>query len=171
MVPSETRLSDFHKIIQTTMGWTNTHLHQFIKNQTFYSAKMADDDFSDESNNVDYKKIKIADLLKMEKDKIIYVYDFGDNWEHNIILEKILPIDEKTEYPVCLAGKMNCPPEDCGGAWGYTDMLEILKQPNHEEYESYIEWLGTEFDPKYFNKDEQNELLRTENFGCLEILD
>jgi len=171
LVPSAASLSDFHKIIQTTMGWTNSHWHQFIKDQTFYTVKMQDDDFWDESNNVDYKKIKIADLLKKEKEKIIYEYDYGDGWEHVVILEKILPIDEKMKYPVCLAGKMNCPPEDCGGAWGYADMLEILKQPDHEEYESYIEWLGIEFDPQYFDKNEKNELLREENFGCLEILD
>ena len=160
LVPSDLLLSDFHRIIQTTMGWTNSHLHQFIKNRTFYTVRLQDDDFWDEHDSVDYKKMKISDLLKKEKEKIIYEYDFGDGWEHDILLEKILPIDEKIKYPICLTGKMNCPPEDCGGVWGYSDMLEILKQPNHDEYESYIEWLGDKFDPAYFNKDEVNELLR-----------
>lgn len=160
LVPSDLLLSDFHKIIQTTMGWTNSHLHQFIKNRTFYSIKHADDDMWDD-NNVDYrkKKVRISDLIKAEKDKIIYEYDFGDGWEHDIILEKILPFDNKIKYPICLAGKMNCPPEDCGGIWGYYDMLEILKQPDHEEYENLIEWLGDKFDPEYFNKDKVNDLL------------
>jgi len=75
------------------------------------------------------KKIKISDLLTKKKEKIIYEYDFGDGWEHDVIVEKILPVDEKFKYPICLEGKMNCPPEDCGGIWGYSDMLEILKQP------------------------------------------
>ena len=160
LIPSDLLLSDFHMIIQTTMGWTNSHLHQFIKNRTFYTVRMHDDDLWDEMDNVDYKKMKISDLLEKEKEKIIYDYDFGDSWEHDIILEKILPIDDKIKYPICLTGKMNCPPEDCGGVWGYADMLEILKQPDHEEYESYMEWLGDDFDPEYFDKDEINEMLK-----------
>jgi len=130
---------------------------------------MQDDDLWDEMDNVDYKEIKISDLLKKEKDKIVYEYDFGDGWEHDIILEKILTPDNDTKHPICLTGKMNCPPEDCGGIWGYSDMLEILKDPDHEEYESYIEWLGEEFDPTYFDKDEVNELLREKDYGCIEL--
>jgi len=167
LVQPDLLLSDFHKIIQTSMGWTNSHLHQFIKNQTYYSMRMPENDLWDEMNDVDYKKMKISDLLKNEKEKITYEYDFGDSWYHDVILEKILPVDEKLKYPVCLAGKMNCPPEDCGGVWGYSDMLEILKQPDHEEYDSYIEWLGGPFDPEHFDKDIVNEMLREEDFGCI----
>ncbi len=167
LVPSDLLLPDFHKIIQTTMGWTNTHLHQFIKNRTFYIQK--DDDFWEETNNVDYSEVKISDLLKKEKDKIIYEYDFGDGWEHDIILEKIDTNRENQNIPVCLDGKNNCPPEDCGGIWGYSEMLEILKHPDHEQYEEYLEWLGEEFDPKYFDKNEINEMLKTKNFGCFEL--
>lgn len=89
-IPSNLLLSDFHRIIQTTMGWTNSHLHQFINNRTFYTKRMPDDDLWDEMDNLDYKKIKISDLLKKEKEKIIYEYDFGDGWQHDIILEKCL---------------------------------------------------------------------------------
>ncbi len=169
LVPSDLLLSDFHKVIQTTMGWTNSHLHQFIKNRTFYAKRMPDDSTWEEMDNVDYKKIKISDMLKKEKERIVYEYDFGDSWEHEIILEKILSIDEKRKYPVCLTGKNNCPPEDCGGVWGYSDLLEILKHPDNEEYEEYLEWLGEDFDPKYFDKDEVNKMLRTKNFGCFEF--
>jgi hypothetical protein len=171
LIPSDFFLSDFHKVIQTTMGWTNSHLNQFIKNRTFYSVKHPDDDMWSDMDNVDYKKKKtrILDLLRTEKDKIIYEYDFGDGWEHDIILEKILPVDSNIKYPICVTGKMNCPPEDCGGVWGYADMLEILKQPDHEEYKSFIEWLGDEFDPEYFDKDEINELLREKDYGCIEF--
>ncbi len=158
-IPSDLLLSDFHMIIQITMGWTNSHLHQFIKDGTFYTVRMQDDDYWDEMDNVDYEKMKVSDLLNKENEKIIYEYDFGDGWEHDIILEKILPIDNRLQYPICLTGKMSCPPEDCGGVWGYSDMLEVLKDPKHKEYESYIEWIGEKFDPKYFNKNEINELL------------
>ncbi len=168
LVPSDLLLSDFHLIIQTSMGWTNSHLHQFIKNETFYTVRMQDDDMWDEMDNVDYSKMKISDLLKNEKDRIIYEYDFGDGWEHELILEKVLPIDDKMNYPVCLKGAMNCPPEDCGGVWGYADMLEVLKQPDHKEYESYMEWLGDEFDPEYFDKEKVNDLLKKRDFGCFD---
>ena len=171
LIPSDLFLSDFNKIIQTTMGWTNSHLNQFIKNRIFYTKRMPDDDLWDEMDNVDYKKMKITDLLKKEKEKIIYEYDFGDGWEHDIILEKILAIDDKIKYPIWLTGKMNCPPEDCGGVWGYADMLEALKQPDHEEHDSYIEWLGGEYDPEYFDKDEVNEMLKERDFGCIEIFE
>ena len=170
LVPSDVLLPDLHKIIQTTMGWTNSHLHQFIKNEIYYQEYMEDDnDFWDDRKDVDYKDKKTSGLLVMEKDKVIYEYDFGDGWEHDIKLEKILPYDEKTEYPVCLEGKMNCPPEDCGGMGGYYQMLEILKDPKDEEYESYIEWLGGPFDPEYFDKDAINKLLKEDNYGCIEF--
>ena len=142
------------------MGWDNSHLHQFIKDRTFYTQRMADDDFWDDMDNVDYSKTKISDLLKKEKDRITYEYDFGDSWEHDIILEKIENRGLEKINPTCLTGKNNCPPEDCGGIWGYSDMLEILKHPDHEQYKEYIEWLGEEFDPKYFDKNEINEMLK-----------
>lgn len=171
LVQSNLSLADFHKVIQTTMGWTNSHLHQFIKNGNYYTRRYPGDDLWEEMENVDYQDMLISDLLKKENEKIIYQYDFGDSWEHEIILEEIKPDDKKFKHPLCLAGKRNCPPEDCGGVWGYADMLDILKQPDHEEYESYIEWLGGEFDPEYFNKNEINEMLRKRDFGCIEIDD
>lgn len=117
----------------------------------------------------DYRKIKLNYFLKKENDKLVYEYDFGDGWEHEILLEKILPDDSNFQYPECLKGKMNCPPEDCGGVWGYSDMLEILKNPEHAEYEEYIEWLGGEFDPEHFDINEVNEMLKSKDYGCIEL--
>ncbi len=158
LIPSDISMSDFHYVIQVVMGWTNSHLHQFIQYGTYYSEPQ--EETWDDMDTEDYTDIKVCDLLDMEKDNLIYEYDFGDGWEHQITLEKVLPKTSETQLPVCLKGKMNCPPEDCGGVWGYADMLEILKQPEHEEYESYIEWLGDEFDPAYFNKDAVNQVFR-----------
>lgn len=169
LIPSDLLLPDFHKVIQTTMGWTNSHLHQFVKDRTFYSQKMDDDYFWGEMNDEDYSKVKVSDLLKKEKDKIIYEYDFGDGWEHDIILEKIDSNPENKIIPICLTGRNNCPPEDCGGVWGYAKLLEMLNNPDHEEHEECREWLGDEFDPKYFNKNEINEMLKSENYGCYEL--
>jgi hypothetical protein len=169
LIPSDLLMLDLHRIVQTAMGWTNSHLHQFVKGREVYAEKMEDDDTWDEFEKIDYSKIKVSSVLKKEKDRVKYEYDFGDGWKHDIVLEKILPDDEKTKVPVCIKGKMNCPPEDCGGIWGYYDMLEILKQPKHEEYESYIEWLGDEFDPEEFDIELVNELLEEEDYGCIEL--
>jgi hypothetical protein len=163
---SDTLLSDLHKIIQTTMGWTNSHLHQFMKDGECYSEPSPGDE---ELERIDYLKIKLSAMLKKEKDTFMYEYDFGDGWEHTIILEKILPVDLKTKYPVCLDGKMKCPPEDCGGVSGFKDMLKILKNKNHEEYQSYIVWLGGEFNPKEFDLVKINKILRKRDFGCIEL--
>ncbi|MFW5771616.1 MAG: plasmid pRiA4b ORF-3 family protein [Spirochaetota bacterium] len=169
LVPADMLLPDFHRVIQSSMGWLNMHLHHFADGNTFYLLRSPDDDFWDELDNVEYNDVKLSDLLKNEKDSIIYEYDFGDGWIHDIVLERILPVDTEFQYPICVDGQMNCPPEDCGGIWGYSELLEILKNPNHEEYEDTIDWLGDEFDPEYFNKDEVNQLLREKDFGCTDL--
>jgi hypothetical protein len=160
LVSSDVSLPDFHKVVQWAMGWQDYHLHQFIKDNKYYTLRMLDDDYWDDNIHVDYQNKKLSDLLKKEKDVILYEYDFGDSWMHEIVLEKILPIGELNEYPVCLEGKMSCPPEDCGGVWGYADMLSVLKQPKHQEYNNILEWLGEDFDPEDFYVDEVNERLK-----------
>ena len=171
LIQSDLLLSDFHKVIQTSMGWTNSHLHQFIKNEICYSERLPDDITWEEMSNVDYANMKVSDLLGEEEERILYEYDFGDGWMHDLILEKILPGDNELEFPICLAGKMNCPPEDCGGVRGYSDILKILRNPTHEEYESYIVWLGGKFDPEYFNLKKVNKMLRSKDYGCIELDD
>lgn len=165
LVEEDVLLSDLHKIIQTTMGWTNSHLHQFIKDETFYTKRMPGDDYWEEMNNVDYKGIKLNEILRFVKNAIIYEYDFGDGWEHEIVLEKFLKPDLNVKYPVCIDGAMKCPPEDVGGMGGYMDMLKVLRNPNHREYESLINWLGEEFDPKEFDIPMVNKLLAKRNYG------
>lgn len=165
LVEEDILLSDLHKIIQTTMGWTNSHLHQFIKDETFYTQRMPDDDFWEEMNNVDYKGIKLNELLRFVKNTIIYEYDFGDGWMHEILLEKFLKPDPDVKYPVCIDGAMNCPPEDVGGMGGYMRMLRVLRNPNNREYESFINWLGGDFNPREFDITMVNKQLAKRNYG------
>ena len=153
LVPSDLKLAAFHDVIQVAMGWTDSHLHQFIANQVFYG--IPDDDFELEME--DETKYKLSQLLKKEKESLIYEYDFGDSWEHKILLEKILPFDTKTALPVCIKGKRACPPEDCGGIWGYEELLETISNPKHPDHENMLEWLGGEFDPEEFDLEEINE--------------
>lgn len=173
VIPSDLSLPDFHKVIQTTMGWTNSHLHQFVKNRTYYSPKMEDESLWDEEDDddLDYSKYKVSDLLRKTKDKVKYEYDFGDDWVHVIVLEKIIDESMDINDVTCLAGENSCPPEDCGGLWGYYNMLEILKDTDHEEYEEYIDWLSDEFDPTYFDIEEVNDMLGSEDFGTIDFTD
>jgi len=162
LVNSDILLVDFHRIIQTTMGWTNSHLHMFSDGTENYSPG----EFEVE-NAKDSRIVRLEEILQGEKSTINYEYDFGDGWEHSIILEKIIPSNSQIQVPKCIEGERNCPPEGCGGIHGYEIMLEVLKQPDHEEYESYIEWMGGVYDPEYFNKDKVNKLLKTKDFGCI----
>jgi hypothetical protein len=169
-VNSDTLLFDLHKIIQTTMGWTNSHLHQFVYNDRLYCNPEYEEEW-DDSRQVDYSKVRLDKILLSVNQHIIYEYDFGDGWEHIIELEKIIPVDIKMKHPICIDGKRNCPPEDCGGPGGYEDLLEAIKNPENEEYESMLEWVGDDFDSEYFDKNETNEVLRQKDFGCITILD
>ncbi len=168
LIPSDLLMSDFHYVLQSTMGWFNAHLHQFIYDGEYYTQKLPDNFMMDDFG-IDYEGMKVSDFLSREKDKMVYEYDFGDGWRHDIVLEKITDADPKQYYPVCIKGKMNCPPEDCGGVWGYANMLEILSDPKHEQYEEISEWIGGDFDPNYFNLDEINDFLREDNYGFVSL--
>jgi len=154
LVKSDILLADFHNIIQIAMGWTDSHLHQFEKGRICFAPK----EFELEGSK-DYRKVQLNTLLNKEKEKIQYEYDFGDSWTHEIILEKILPFSESAKLPVCTGGKRNCPPEDCGGVWGYAELLEVISDPQHPEYEDMVESVGGEFDPEYFDIGEINKEL------------
>ena len=157
LVPSTINLNDFHLALQIVMGWTDSHLHQFISNQAVYG--IPDIEFDMDFEIKDESKFKLSQILKQEKDTLLYEYDFGDGWEHKIVLEKILPFDITIPLPSCIRGKRNCPPEDCGGIWGYQDLLEAVQDPSHQEHVDILEWLGDDFDPEHFNIKEINELL------------
>ncbi len=110
-------LDELHRIIQHAMGWYNYHLHQFINDETFFSEK-TDNNFGLE-DSLDESLYTLSDLLKKEKNWMKYEYDFGDSWMHKILLEKITRFDQELPLPICIKGKRACPPEDCGGTWGY----------------------------------------------------
>ncbi|MGM0589644.1 MAG: plasmid pRiA4b ORF-3 family protein [Bacteroidota bacterium] len=165
LVPGDILLSDLHLIIQTVMGWTNSHLHQFFKDGIFYEPPEEDDLW--DSAGTDYTGIKLNKLLNKKKDHIQYEYDFGDGWIHKLVLEDIINEDQ-SELPVCLDGAMACPPEDCGGIGGYQFMKEILKDPKHPEYEFFTDWVGEHFDPDKCDIPWINKMLKKEDFGAMQ---
>ena len=154
LVPSQIRLSDLHAVIIATMPWLDYHLHQFIIAGANYGAPSPDDaDFGLET--LDERTVTLAELAAAPKNKFLYEYDFGDDWFHEIRVEKILPFDPMVKYPLCIAGKRCVPPEDCGGPYGYNDLLQTLSNPKNAEYKEMKRWaeslLGHKFDPEYFD--------------------
>lgn len=171
LVPSGMPVSDFHKVLQTTMGWTNSHPHQFSRGQTTISPfpdeeEPEEEDIPDDPGSPDYYSLTVRNLLRSEGDGILYTYDFGDSWEHEIVLEKAFAPDPGKNYPFCTGGKRACPPEDCGGPFGFAEILEALGDPGHPEHDSFIDWLGEDYDPARFDPEEVNRLLQSDDFGC-----
>lgn len=156
-VPATYTFWDLHVAIQDSMGWTDTHLHHFeIPNPTTGMKEeigIPDEDAIDNIILAGWKK-NISHYFTSDNNKAGYIYDYGDDWEHEVKLEKILPAIDDIQYPICIAGKRECPPEDCGGPPGYEDFLEAIMDPKHESHEELLDWVGGEFDPEYFNKDE-----------------
>ncbi len=146
-------LSFLNHTIQLAMGWYGGHLHHFEIDHEYFSDPTMLDDVDDED------EINLSDLVSLGKKrkKFIYLYDFGDSWEHEIVIEKQFESTEDWAHPRCIAGENACPPEDCGGVWGYAEMLEAQNDPNSEEVTDFF-YLD-EFDPKEFNMEEVNRRL------------
>ncbi len=153
LVPSDIELNELHGVIQAAFEWTNSHLHQFVDGRTSYQPEAEEDEFP-WMRTVDSAGVHLSDLLRKEKDKIVYEYDFGDSWEHEMLLEKVLPADPNQALPLCIKGKRACPPDDCGGIYGYYQMLETLADPNSEEAEELLAWIGGPINPEAFDLDE-----------------
>lgn len=162
IVEPDILLVDLHRIIMTVMGWTNSHLHQFSHNNIDYAPK----EFELE-NSKDSRITKLDTLLKRVNDSILYEYDFGDGWAHEVILEKIFETLGKNPIPLCIGGERHCPPENCGGVWGYTNLLKIISDPKNEEYEGMLAWLGGKFNPEDFDIKKVNQKLKKKDFGCI----
>lgn len=146
-----------HNVIQVVMNWTNAHLHMFKINGKSYAMPEYFEEMEEEF--LDEQDVKIADLNLAEGTSFVYIYDMGDSWSHKVTLEKIGEKGGNKKYPLCLDGKFACPPEDCGGMPGYYEMLKVLKDPKHEEYEDILDWLGDDFDPDFFDLDDANDFL------------
>lgn len=152
-------LACLHDLIQTVMPWTNCHLHAFeIGGQQY--GEPAPPGMIDMLEMKDTLKMKLSQVVKQKHKKFSYTYDFGDNWEHTIVIEKTLEPEPGVRYPRCIAGKRACPPDDCGGAWGYGNFLEVISDPKNERHEELLEWIGGEFDPETFDLEAINARLR-----------
>lgn len=155
LVPGALTLDRLHDTIQKAMGWEDYHLHLFKIHNEFYSIPSPED----WEPMKDATQFRLDRLGLTEKAKFMYEYDFGDSWQHDIVVEKILPADASLQHPVCIKGKRACPPEDSGGVWGYESFLEAINDPSHEEHESTREWWGADFDAEAFDIEDVNQQL------------
>jgi hypothetical protein len=146
-------LDKLHDHLQTAMGWTNSHLHHFKIGEQQYGDPMLLEESFAEMNYEDSTSTKLSQILPKtgQRFRFEYEYDFGDSWEHEVLFEGCVRAERGQGYPLCLEGARACPPEDVGSTWGYRGFLEALADPDHEEHEEYLRWVGGRFDPEAFD--------------------
>ena len=154
-VPSAMPLRKLHEVLQVVMGWENCHLYQFEVGGQYFGEP---DPYFDRAIR-SARATPLRRVAPQVGNTFIYEYDFGDSWSHKLVVEKVLAPLEGVSYPRCLAGNRACPPEDCGGIWGYAELLDIIRKPRHPEYARMREWLGGEFDPEAFDLRAVNDAL------------
>ena len=157
LVGSDMSLGELARVLEAAMGWLGGHLHVFDVKGTWYGS--ADPDW--DSNDLDEDKYRLSEVLAAGGDKMRWNYDFGDGWEHDVLVEKIADADPGVEYPLCLAGRRACPPEDCGGPSGYAELLKAFADLSHPDHEELRRWAPPGFDPASFDVEDVNHSLRS----------
>jgi hypothetical protein len=166
IISTDANLKELHMVIQKTMGWQNSHLHDFSINngKQRFSPKDMSESFDNDDESEDSSEVTIADLMMMKIEDFQYNYDYGDGWEHSIEIGKEVLPQAGVKYPLCTEGSGACPPEDCGGPYGYLNLCKILSNPKDEEYKEMREWVGREFDPTKFSIEKANKELRSKSW-------
>lgn len=160
-VPSDYSLADLHDVLQLAMGWTNSHLHQFLAGGFRYCPPDPEDELAEDVPTDDSASIRLYEVLRIPGARLVYEYDFGDSWEHDLEVETIRPAAKGEATPSCAAGERACPPEDCGGYSGYEDFLRAIQDPINPEHEEMLSWCGGSFDAEAFDRRRVNQLLDT----------
>jgi hypothetical protein len=156
VIPANYTFWDLHVAIQDAMGWLDCHLHLFRLRDPVIGRPVEigipnEYAFEDDPESLAGWEVRVAAYLCRVGARAHYEYDFGDGWVHEVKLEAFGPRQKGVKYPQCIGGKRACPPEDCGGPWGYAELLETIANPADSEYESTLEWLGGAFDPAAFD--------------------
>jgi hypothetical protein len=158
LVPASMTLAKLHDILQTAMGWHDCHMHEFRAGERHF-GRPDPEDISMGTQVENERNIRLSSVLRRPGAKLIYTYDFGDNWEHAIVLEKLLPLLPDMNSPICIDGSLACPPDDCGGIPGFYELLDALADPNHEQHQEMSDWIGGDYDPQAFSVEEVNRKL------------
>jgi hypothetical protein len=154
-------LDKLHEYLHPAMGWTNSHLHQFgIDGERYGDPELIDDGF-EEFHCVDSTVTKIGEIVPKDGKRFhfIYEYDFGDDWQHEVLFEGCLRAEKGGRYPICVEGERSCPPEDVGGVGGYAEFLEAIADPKHEQHDDFVEW-GGDFDSEMFDAEKATKKMR-----------
>lgn len=154
-VPGGYTLDRVHRIFQYAMGWQDYHLHSFEIAGVQYGVPDPDGEL-DLRDELEAR----LDAVAGKDTRFTYVYDFGDWWEHEVVVETVSPAEPDERYPSCLEGERACPPEDVGGARGYQEFLLAVKDPAHPEHDAMLDWIGHQFDPEFFDPERVSVLLR-----------
>jgi pRiA4b ORF-3-like protein len=146
-------LDKLHEYIQTAMGWTNSHLHEFLIDGKRCGDPQLLADNGEKFEGIDSTRTKLSKIFPAAGGTLTfqYEYDFGDSWSHEIFFEGNPPPESGKKYPVCLEGARACPPEDIGGVWGYADFLKTIRKKRHKDRVEMLEWAGGGFDPEEFD--------------------
>jgi hypothetical protein len=151
-VPFDIRLDRLHLTIQAAMGWTNSHLYEIRARHVGWSTPYPDADWT--GDFLDARKARLDQVLEDVGTKTMkYLYDFGDGWEHTIKIERLIDPAPGVAYPRLIEASRRCPPEDCGGPWGYAEFLDAINDPKHERHDELSEWIGYHFDPSIVDLD------------------
>ncbi|WP_420446281.1 plasmid pRiA4b ORF-3 family protein [Candidatus Poriferisodalis sp.] len=153
-VPSNIALHNLAGLLVRGMGWEGYHLHSFEIDGVTYQRPGPFDDSPFGRQSRDESKYRLGTVLGEVGAKMRWDYDFGDGWEHDILVEAIVPAEAGVTYPRCVAGRRACPPEDCGGWWGYANLLEAIADKQHPDHQELTEWLGHGFNPVHFDPGE-----------------
>ncbi|MGD1103066.1 MAG: plasmid pRiA4b ORF-3 family protein [Terriglobia bacterium] len=159
LVPAGLTLEHLHDVLQVAMGWEDCHLHDFRVGQKRFGIPDPNDRLMGLPATGNERTVRLFTVLRKVGAKAVYTYDFGDSWEHAIVVEKVLPPEPGLAYPVCVGGKLQGPPEDCGSIPGFYNLLEALRDPAHDEHEEMLEWVGGDFDSEAFSVDDVNQRL------------
>lgn len=139
LVPSGFTLEDLHSVVQAAMGWDDSHMHEFRIGQKRFGKSDPSDRLMGMDPIGNERTTHLYRVLGKVRAKAMYTYDFGDNWEHEIVVEKVLPPDPGVAYPSCVGGKLQGPPDDCGGIPGYSNLLEAIRDPGHPEHQDLLD--------------------------------
>jgi len=157
-VPAAYRLDELHRIVNAAMGWLDYHLHEFEIGGRRYGS---DIDMSAQADRtLPEENVVIGDLARAGEKHLAYWYDFGDDWWHTIEIEAIGPAQKEVVYPRCTDGANACPPEDCGGVWGFQEFKVAMADPGHPDHADLTEWYGGDYDPMAFSAETTSQLLR-----------
>ncbi len=155
LVPGDHSFWALHVAIQDAMGWFDYHLHEFEifnpRKKALQLIGLPDDESQVGQATLPSWRAPIRKFISATNGRASYTYDFGDHWQHVVVLEKILPAEPDREYPVCVGGRRKCPPEDCGGVGGYDRFIEAVTDPSDDEHKELLEWVGGQYDAAAFD--------------------